>query len=194
MSTRGNCLSQETLAVLSAPHLPSTLVSSVLEKLSAHSHTDAGLKLSVTQLASHQFSHLWKAHRPGGHSPTPLCFQRTSIFPVPGWQAPPSTLMDAFIWMPPTIFLSSYIRTSEPNHTSSTRLDHHAEGRVPRGLPPASSGMGMYLALSRFRETLPSPPLGTVASGILSVCRYSMQRALQSLPKKLKIRETNRLA
>lgn len=85
VSTQGNGLSQRTLAALSAPHLPSTLVSSLLEKLSVHSHTDAGLKLSVTQPAAHQFSHLWKACRPGGHSPTRLCFQQTSIFPIPGW-------------------------------------------------------------------------------------------------------------
>lgn len=51
VSTQGTCLSQGTLAVLSDPHLPSNLVSSLLGKLSAHSHADAGLKLSVTQPA-----------------------------------------------------------------------------------------------------------------------------------------------
>lgn len=135
VSTQGGCLSQGTLAVLSTPHLPSTLVSRLLEKLSAHSRADAGLKLSVTQSAAHQFSHLWKARAWG---PLPL----SPLFPADinlphSWLASPSLCSDGRFYVDAPHHLpfipTAYPITLLPPPGWTTLC---VWGGVPRMLPP----------------------------------------------------------
>lgn len=114
--TKPSCLSEGSLAVLfpnQPPHLPSTLVSHLLEKLRVPTAVfTADLKLSITQPASLVCPSILSPVEGAGLGATLrvlFCLLQASIFLTPSSQTPPvlsclassSALMDVSGWMGP---------------------------------------------------------------------------------------------
>lgn len=127
--TKPSCLSEGSLAVLfpnQPPHLPSTLVSHLLEKLRVPTAVfTADLKLSITQPASLVCPSILSPVEGAGLGATLrvlFCLLQASIFLTPGSQTPPvlsclassSALMDVSGWMGPGLPPSSSPYSNAP--------------------------------------------------------------------------------
>ena len=148
--TEPSCLSEGSLAVLfpnQSPHLPSTPVSRLLEKLRVPTAVfTADLKLSITQPASLVCPSILSPVEGAGLGatlPALFCLPQASIFLTPGQQTPPvlsclassSALMDVSRWMGPNLPGPRLPPSSHP-YSDAPVAHPHLAGPNPRARSP----------------------------------------------------------
>lgn len=150
--TKPSCLSEGSLAVLipnQSPHLPSTPVSHLLEKLRVPTAVfTADLKLSITQPASSVCPSILSPVEGAGLGATLsalFCLLQASIFLTAGSQTPPvlsclassSALTDVSGWMGPQP--PSFLESLQPcPHCPTPSRWTQSQGKAPRASPWSS--------------------------------------------------------
>lgn len=187
--TEPSCLSEGSLAVLfpnQSPHLPSTPVSRLLEKLRVPTAVfTADLKLSITQPASLVCPSILSPVEGAGLGatlPALFCLPQASIFLTPGPQTPPvlsclassSALMDVSRWMPPPRPPppTSRLPPSSRPYSDAPVAHPHPAGPNPRARSPELRDRVCPVPGASQRATSPSPASSEPGTGF-PVCGRS---------------------